>query len=327
MNAVANALIKLFIRLFFPGLAKDLATEGQFDFRDKTVSPEAVDPSDYLMVEDNGSDVTIISFAGMAVLYAGMPRFEFRKMLQDDRKPYNLIFVRDIHRSCYYMRPDGSSDGPAFYEKLVGDALARLKSSHNVTLGASGGGAAAFCIGSGLPIHHIITFNPAFPLEEYQNGRNQWGAWGDVRKLIREPGAWLEVVLVMLSARIMWRRVCRLVGHENIPDIVARYAQRRPNPVPATIFYGERNRPDAWQARKLAVFPMVTLKPVDSARHDSMGDLKKRGQLRAALRNAIEEGIARLTDLPASRVQDGGAPCAEQSAPGKRSSLKASPER
>lgn len=292
MTWVGDFFVRLFVRVFFPGFARDLEQEGQLCFRDKTVPLDSLDLSGYIDVEDNGSDVTVVSFAGMAVLYAGMPRFEFRKVLQHGGKRYNLVFVRDIHRSCYFVAPDGSSDGTAFYEGIIRDALSRLNSRHNVAIGASGGGGAAFCIGSRLLIDHIIAFNPAFPLGEYQGCENQRRARWDVRKLLREPGAYFEVVLVMLSARLLWKRICRLVGEGNVPDVTARYLERKPRPVFATILYSERNWADANQALQFRDVPTVSLRPIYSARHNGMRTLKERGELGKLLQEEIEAGIA-----------------------------------
>jgi len=289
---IANSFVRVFIRVFFPGFARDLKQEGQFDFRPKLVPLDAVDLSDYIEVQDNGSDITVVSFAGMAVLYAGMPRFEFRKVLEHGGSRYNFVFVRDIHRCCYFVTPDGSSDGTVFYEGIIRDALARLNAKHTVAIGASGGGAAAFCIGSRLPIDHIIAFNPAFPFDQYQAQENQRRARWDVGKLLHDPGAYFEVVLVLLGARLVWRRVCRFVGEENVPDITARYLERRPRPVFATILYSARNRADTNQALQFREVATIRLTPVDSARHNGMRTLKERGELGELLQRVIHEGIA-----------------------------------
>jgi len=139
MNAILNVIVKLFIRIFMPGIARSLEEEGQFDFRDKVPGRDETDVSLYIDVEDNGAGVTLVCFAGMAVLYAAMPKFEFRKTLMTGRDGYNFVWVRDIHRASYYLAPDGSPNGFAFYTRIIGDALERLGSAHNIAIGASGG--------------------------------------------------------------------------------------------------------------------------------------------------------------------------------------------
>jgi len=97
MSQWVNRCVRAFMRRFMPGLAAALEEENQFD---RMEGPEGslTDPALYLQVEDNGAETTIVAFAGMAVLYAAMPRFEFKKMLQDTGETYNFIFVRDVFR-------------------------------------------------------------------------------------------------------------------------------------------------------------------------------------------------------------------------------------
>lgn len=292
MNAVLNAFVKLFIRVFLPGIAKSLEEEGQFDFRDRVAGQREIDLSRYLDMEDNGSDITLICFAGMAVLYAAMPKFEFRNTLVNAGGSYNFIWVRDVHRSCYNFPPDGSPSGYAFYTRIIGDALARLKSSRNVAVGASGGGAAAFAFSGVLPMDLIVTFNPAFPLKDYCSAENTRRVLLDWKKLLFSPRDYFEVVLVTLSVHYLWRRNCRLVGEQNVIDSLASYQQKDP-PAPAVVFYSDHALPDARQAMSLKDVPTITLKPVDSGRHNCMGELRQRGELGACIRDEILKWLER----------------------------------
>ena len=264
--------------------------EGQFDFLDRMGGGCEVDASRYVELEDNGSSTTLICFAGMAVLYAAMPRFEFRKTLGDVGGVYNFVWVRDVHRSCYNFAPDGSKDGFAFYARLIGDALAQLSSTHVIAIGASGGGAAAFAFSGVLPIDQVIAFNPAFPLDAYSRPAMIRHVVLDWRKLLRAPGDYLEVLLVTLSGRYLWRRNCRLVGQERVADILECYL-RKPSPPRATVFYSARCWPDTQQVLILRDIPSITLKPVDSGRHNCMGELKKRGEFGALIHGEILAGL------------------------------------
>ena len=292
MNATLNALLKLLIRILVPRYARDLEHEGQFDFRKKTVGTGDVDPSVYLNVEDNGSDVTVISFAGMALLYAGMPRFEFRKTLRQGGQSYNLIFVRDVHRAYYCMAPDGSPSGLAFFEGLVRDALSRLHSKYNVAVGSSGGASIAFYMSRNLPIHQIIAFNATFPLEIYSSRANRRAALLDFRKLITAPRAYVEVILITFSGRFVHDRICRLLGAQNVPDITQRYLSKPPHPARATIYYSARCRPDAEQALRLKDIPPITIKPVNCNRHNFMADMVRSGRMGQVIQEEIEAGLA-----------------------------------
>lgn len=278
VNAILNVLVKLFIRIFLPGIARSLEEEGQFDFRDKAVGNGKVDDSLYIQVEDNHSDVTLVCFAGMAVLYAAMPKFEFRQILATGSDGYNFLWVRDIHRASYYLASDGSPNGYAFYTRIIGDALEQLGSTRNIAIGASGGGLAAFLFSGALPIHQIVAFNPGISSDVYLDPKNLHAVLWDWRKLLRKPGDYFEALLIMLSAHVLWKRICRLVGEKNIPDTLQCYLSKDP-PAQATVFYSTNCPPDARQAMVLKDIPSITLKPIESGRHNCMGELKQRGEL------------------------------------------------
>lgn len=291
MNFILNAVVRLFIRVCLPGIAKSLKEEGQFDFRDKAAGTEGIARATYIDVEDNGVDVTLVCFAGMAALYAAMPKFEFRRCLTDNRSSYNFVWVRDVHRASYDLAPDGSPNGFAFFTKAIGDALADLNSTYNVAIGASGGGAAAFAFSGVLPIHQIVAFNPGFPL----GFCSRWDIMREVlldwKKLLSRPLDYCELVLVVLSARYLSKRTCRLVGEENMTDTLESYLRKQP-PARATVFYSAHSMPDAEQTRPLETIQEIRLKPVDSGRHNCMCELKKRGELGALILEEIRAGLA-----------------------------------
>ncbi|HOZ49049.1 MAG TPA: hypothetical protein PLO37_09500 [Candidatus Hydrogenedentes bacterium] len=291
MNRLLNAFVKLFIRMFLPGIARSLEEEGQFDFQDKTGGQAGTDPSLCLSVEDNGADTTVICFAGMAVLYAAMPKFEFRKTLLDVGGHYNFIWVRDVHRSLYNVALGGTPDGYGFYARIIGDALAKLGSTHNVAIGASGGGAAAFAFSGVLPVGLVIAFNPAFPLDIYASARNRWRVFLDGKKMLRHPGDYFEVVLVTLGAYYIWKRVCRLVGRANTAEALDWYLRKNP-PARAVLFYSDHCLPDAEQIRSVDRALTVTPKPVNSGRHNCMGELKERGELGPLIHKEIQTWLA-----------------------------------
>ena len=139
MPSWVNSCIRVLVRRFMPGIAAALEEENQFD-RIEGPAHDLTDPALYLQVEDNRAETTIVAFAGMAVLYAAMPRFEFKKMLQETGGHYNYVFVRDVFRSSYRRAPDGSGNGIAFYRRIVGEALQRLGAKENIAIGMSGGG-------------------------------------------------------------------------------------------------------------------------------------------------------------------------------------------
>lgn len=291
MHTLVNKLVRLFMRRFFPGIAKSLEHEGQFNFQDKGVSgPKAALPS-CIEVEDNGSDVTLICFAGMAVLYAAMPQFEFRKTLTEAGARYNFVWVRDVHRSFYNRTPEGGPGGYDAYARIVGEALAGLKSTFNIAIGASGGGGAAFAFSRALPIHQVIAFNPAFPMSEYVSRSSIWRAVFDVKKFIASPRDYVEVMLVVIGAGYLWRHSGRLLGSENMPDTLEHYVAERPG-LRATVFFSNQARPDAEQVLPLKAFPWITLRPVDSGCHNCMGQLKRRGEFGKVIQEEIQAALS-----------------------------------
>ncbi|MCF6286515.1 MAG: hypothetical protein L3K26_15170 [Candidatus Hydrogenedentes bacterium] len=289
--AILNFIVKLVSRIFMPGLAKNMAEEGTFDFTTPGGTEGDFDRSKFIQVEDKGSDITIVSFAGAAVLFAGMPQFEFRKMLNENENNYNLVFVRDPRRSAYFEHPHGGPGGVEFYMGLVNDTLKELGSSYNVALGASAGGAGAFYVSSFANINQIVAFAPGFPPVVYTKPTTQLKTYFNIKKLLTEPAAYAEVVLVTLAAQLVMWKVNRVHGANNLPDITQCYLDVTPAPPRATIFYGERCLPDRLQAMHHRNIPSITLKPINSGRHNCAADLKKQGILGKTILAEIEAGL------------------------------------
>jgi hypothetical protein len=288
--AILNFFIKLASRIFMPTLAKNMAEEGTFDFTESGAPGSELDRSEFIQVEDNGSDVTIVSFAGAAVLFAGLPQFEFRQMLKENDNNYNLVFVRDPRRSAYFEHPNGGPGGIEFYMPLVNETLEALGSTYNVALGASAGGAGAFYVSAFTRIHQIIAFAPVFPPELYIDPWNQLKSYFDLKKLLTEPAAYAEVVLIILAAHLIIWKVHRVHGKDNVPNITQSYLDVTPQPPRATIFYGERCVQDRAQAMYHKDIPTIHLRPVDSGRHNCAGDLKKKGLLGKTILAEIDAG-------------------------------------
>jgi hypothetical protein len=188
------------------------------------------------------------------------------------------VWVRDIHRFNYAVAPDGSPNSLAFFARIIGDALSNLRSSHNVAIGSSGGGAAAIGLSGMLPIHRVIAFNPVFREEVYGSSKNIRKALFDWRKALSQPSAYLEGFFIPFHSRYSWKRNCQLVGEEHIPDFRKHYLLKS-QPAQAVIFYSTNSLSDTKQAMMFQDIPTVTLKPVRSNRHTCMVELKQRGEL------------------------------------------------
>ena len=275
MRPIFQKAVVKFLEVFMPGAASAMKTEGQFSLADHSQAG-TLDPSVYIDVEDNGADVTLISFAGMAVLYAAMPQFEFKRMLQEDGGHYNFVFVRDIFRSSYRLAPDGSGEGIAFYERVVREALQQLDAKCTIAIGMSGGAEAAFRISGATPIDRIIAFNPAFPMEHHGSWSNIGLCLLDLKKLVTNPGAYFETLFVTLGTCYLWRRNRRLIGYEDPKRPLQEYLRRA---APAVLFYSRRCTPDVRQALALKDIPSITVTVLESARHNCLVEMKKKGSV------------------------------------------------
>ena len=326
MHPQLQSVVVKFLEVFMPGAASALKTEGQFSLADHSRSG-TLEPSAYIDVEDNGADVTLVSFAGMAVLYAAMPKFEFKSMLQEGGGKFNFVFVRDIFRSSYRLAPDGSNEGIAFYERVVREALEQLGAKCTIAIGMSGGAEAvalqdkiayseppywyypvrqslgavllaagrldeaeaAFRISGATPIDRIIAFNPAFPMEHHGSWSNICLILLDLKKLVTTPGAYFETLLVTLGTCYLWRRNRRLIGYED-PELPLRDYLRRS--APAVLFYSQRCIPDVRQALALKDVPSITLTVMESSRHNCLVEMKKKGIAGKFIGDEIRKQVA-----------------------------------
>ncbi len=246
-------------------------------------------PPQHLLVVDKGSDTTIVSFSSAALLHAGQPTREFEGFFKRQGAGYNLVFFRDVHRSCYHLRPDGRADGLAFHQAELRATLERLGSRRHVAIGDSAGAAAAIYFGTRFGFDRIVAFSPPFPLRHWISPLAQLTAYCDVPLLMREPGAYWEHVLLAFTPIFMFHLPIGLrCGFRNIWDPIADYhaATRRPA---LTVFYGRDSRPEQKILAPLRALPEVTLRPLPTARHFCMVALARTGRLGPAILEAIEE--------------------------------------
>lgn len=282
-------VFRVLTRMFLPSLARNMEEEGTFKVfeGENAISNE----DDYFRIEDRGADVTIVIFSGMDVLFAGEPRFEMRKQLAGLGHNTNLVFVRDLRRMAYHVAPDGQPNGLEYYTRKVREICDRLGAKHHVTIGASGGGSAAFYFGVHCELDHVVAFAPAFPPTVWTGWRPQCEALFNFKKLFTHPTEYIEVVLVALSANVITHWCKKQIGEDKFFDVLSVYENADPRPR-GTIFYGERCKPDSDQAALVRHLPEITLVPVATGRHNCPGHLKERGQLAPALHEEIR-GVLR----------------------------------
>jgi len=245
----------------------------------------------HVLVQDRGSDVSVFCFAGMAVRYAGLPTFEFRNVLRAGGHEFNLVFFRDVQRMGYHVAPGGTPDGLPFYEAEVRDIMEKLGATHNVAIGASSGGAAAFYFATRCGMNQVIAFNPTLQLNAFLSPRVLADAYLNLARLVHDPGAYFEIAFLPIVSLVGKQVFYKKVPHRttwDIRDVYERAGEGRPA---GTIFYGAGCLADARQAKLLAGFSEVTCVPVNSRRHNCAADLMKRGELSHTITAEIEEAL------------------------------------
>ena len=296
---MTNRILSWIARILDPEMARGMVRDGAMDFGQ--ISEEQKNA--FVEVEDRGSDVTIFSFAGLAVLYAGMPAFEFGRLLRNSGADYNLVFFRDIHRLSYHVSPHGEPDGLEFYETHVRRIMAELGSTYHVSLGVSVGGSAAFYFGARCAMDQVIAFNPAYPLTIYSAPWQQIQTWLNVQRLCTNPKAYGELLLVTLATAWAYRRLCRKLDADKIWPVVRTYRDQQPRPR-ATVFYSEHCAPDARQVAQFDGLVEVCRRPIPTVYHNCAGYLKRRGELGRMILDEIREGFGGRMEPPPSTTPE-----------------------
>jgi hypothetical protein len=285
---IKEAIFRVTMRTLMPGLAKQLEMDDALRL-EMQGADEGVRNDDCILIEDRGADTTIFVLSGIDALFAGMARFEFRKLFDQIGQDYNLVFVRDIRRMTYHVTPEGGFDGLAFHAKKINEAMEQLGAQYNVVIGSSGGASAAFHFGVRCEFDHIIAFSPAFREYEFTHVWPKLRLLLDLRLLLKEPSGYLEGILVLLAGSwTVYHRNHRVPGapHWN-PIQEFEDADSRPT---AMLFFGEDNYVDRNQYAMGAHMPEITAVRLPTGRHNIPAVLKKRGELDTRLREAIGAG-------------------------------------
>lgn len=307
-HGVINSIFRVSTRLFLPDLARQMEAEGTFQI---DANPEgALCEADYMRVEDFGADTTIFVFSGLDILYAGLARYEFQKVLRQIGVRANFVFLRDCQRSGFFVRPDGEPGGEAFYEDLIATLIERLGSSHNIALGSSIGGTSAIMYGTRCGMQHIITFGAPFEIDVYTKPRRFLRSLFDIKKLFTEPLGYMEILLVTVASGWAVRQILNRADLEKVPDLIGEFRNAPVRPQ-VSAFYGATAWPDVEQAQYLDGFSEVTLLPVPTGRHNSPAFMKKKGYFATSIAREIErhlqapvESKAPAPAVPATAVKN-----------------------
>ena len=285
-----DRLFRLGARILVPAWAKEMDEEGIFRLRTRQALSH-LDEREYLLVEDVGADVTLFAFSGLDGLFGVAPRFEFRGLLSKLGHPCNLVFIRELRGFWYHLAPDGSTEGLAFFERRLNEIKAQLGARHNMAMGFSAGGGAAFYFATRCGMQKVLAFCPAFPLTVYTSPKAQALHYFNLKKLVTDPFAYGEVSAVTNWSLLLEHRMRKMVAPHRRWDIAKTYRECPTRPR-ATVVYGQRCRQDAMQARGLQEFPEVKRVPVSTGFHNVPGVLKQRGELAPLVVRELQELVS-----------------------------------
>lgn len=270
------------MRIFMPDLARQMEQDGLLDLPREGEAPSI----EFMKVENNNADVTIFAFSGLDVLFAGLARYEFQRVLHDLGMNANFVFMRDVHRMGFQLKPDGSPGGAEFYVEAIKKTMAELGASRNIAIGSSIGGSAAFAFGTAAGMDELVLFGAAFNFDGFSAPGMVTKCALDWRKLLREPRAYAELLIVTLAARWAVKSFEKKVGVNNVTRPLDLYQQSEKKPA-LTLLYGETSWPDAAQAALVRGFARTRLVPLPTGRHNTPAFLKARGELAPRIAEAI----------------------------------------
>lgn len=258
------------------------------------------DPGQVIEIRQRGSEVTVVSFAGIAALHGGMVNYEFTELLRKLSWEPNVVFVRDPLCACYHLRPDGTPGGLDYYAEAVESAVRSTGAKHVVAIGTSIGGMAALTFGSRLAFDQVIAFSPTWPPERYFLDGSARARLERIRLLFREPGVFFERLLLAQMARVSARRLERTVGRENILDLEKALASSTTLPR-ISMMYGRGCAPDVATAEALHRITGAEIVALDTSMHNSTAHLKRTGQLVPAILERVDS-CARARGLVPARA-------------------------
>lgn len=289
---LVNVAYKWVLRLLMPKEAERMAREGALDIPSFTGDMPGAE--DYLEVHDEGADITVFAYSGLDAMFAGQPRFEFRKVFKGLDVKCNLVCFRDLRRLCFHVAPDGSTTGLDFYADKTREVMEQLGATYNVGVGSSSGGEAAFYFGIRCGMDKVIGFAPAFPHTVYNTPVNALRTFLNLRMMLFDLEAYVELCIVTLAAIWEDRSLKKVLKDKAlIYDVLRDYRAAGDARMAATVFYGAGSVPDTRQANGLAEFPQVKLVPVDTSRHNSPAVLLKQGELGRALSAELQFDTSR----------------------------------
>lgn len=285
LHSFLNIANRLILSIFMRDLKQQMEIEGTLDLEEDPSQP--LEKADYMRVEDNGADTTIFIFSGLDVLYAGLARFEFQRVLQQINCDANFVFLRDVHRMAFLLKPDGTEGGTDFYMGEIERVRKELGTKRAIAMGSSIGGSVAFYLGTKLNFDKVIIFGAAFNEDAFNKPSRMLYTFFDMPKLFTEPKAYFELIIVTLAAAWGKRQLESRFNLEELMRPLDALAETEQKPE-FRLYYGGTAWPDAAQAQMLIdVHPEAELVALPTGRHNTPAFLKQKGKLAEAISTGI----------------------------------------
>jgi hypothetical protein len=238
-------------------------------------------------IVDHGSDTTVFSFSSAGLLHSGLPTFAFTGLFERQSRPYNLVFLRDIHRTAYHLTPDQKPNGLRHYEAIIRQAMEQLGATRHIAIGESSGAAAALYFGTRCGMDKVIAFAVPYPLKGWTSWSTILRTLFNLPELLRDPPSYWDALLIMLFSVLAKRALTKHVGEDGIFDPVETYLGAKTRPQLA-LYYGERCRPDALIAAQLAQAPEAQCVSFPTGRHILWVPIARQGSLEQLLRDQLQ---------------------------------------
>jgi hypothetical protein len=256
--------------------------------RDIWLEPQLTpdDIANYCEIVDQNSPITVICFAGLALGYAGLPSYEFRKSLGAVGNSCNIIFIRDVRRFWYHLTPEGHVDGLDFYTTQLQAHVHALGTQSLITIGVSAGGYAALYFGWRLGADQVLAFSPQTDLINYRNLNPLKRLKRDrdnqnLRSYLKEE--FMVALTLRRRTRLLSTKLPTTDWGRLDSDTLSKGSSQ------AHVYYCQQNGLDAQEALKVAALDGVTLHACDCNQHNAAGYLRDRGQLFSILQATLAD--------------------------------------
>jgi hypothetical protein len=239
-----------------------------------------------IRIEDNQADTTVVSFSSGGFMHAGLPTYAFGDLLQSMQTPCNLIFVRDVHRVAYHLRPDAAPGGLEFYEAAINEAVKKMGSTTTLMVGDSSGAAAALYFGTRCGAKRVLALTMPYPMDPWSTPRALLRHLLNLRGLWRDRRAYWDCLMISGFSFMARRTLINHIGRDAIFDPIKTFKEATVRPR-VTLVYGRDCLADATNAKKLEGIDKVELIPLPTGRHVLWIPLARHGSIGALIKDKL----------------------------------------